>query len=276
MLKISNHYVSKVAASLLLIEIMMLVAAFHAGAAILLLHGGVTAPPLQNLMASALTFALAIVFSMSTFGMYHIDLVQGFRPRLFLQLLPAFAMAAGILALLFYVAPSLYVGRGVLMLVMGMSLAGVVLVRAMFGSGTQSKMLTSRLIFLGHGAVAKECGELAAKTGSYQKYQVAGYVATPNETCCVNTGAVLAMDLGDSLVGVARRYKAREIVVTVQERRGGALPIRDLLECKLHGVKVIDATTFFERESGQIRPTRCNRAGWCSAAASTRARSAPS
>jgi sugar transferase (PEP-CTERM system associated) len=253
MLKISNHYVSKVAASLLLIEIMMLMAAFHAGAAILLLPAGAGAPPLHNLMASALAFALAIVFSMSTFGMYHQDLAQGFRPRLFLQLLPAFAMAVGILAVVFYVAPSLYVGRGVLLLVLGIALAGVVLVRAMFVSGSQSKMLTSRLIFLGHGAVAKECGELAANTGSYQKYQVAGYVATPNEACCVNTGALLHMDLGDSLVDLARRYKAREIVVTVQERRGGALPIKDLLECKLHGVKVIDATTFFERESGQIR-----------------------
>ena len=136
---------------------------------------------------------------------------------------------------------------------LAISLAGVVLVRAMFVSGSQSKMLTPRLIFLGHGAVAKECGELAANNGSYQKYQIAGYVATPNEACCVNTGALLDMDLGDSLVELARRHKAREIVVTVQERRGGALPIKDLLECKLHGIKVIDATTFFERESGQIR-----------------------
>lgn len=254
MLKISNHYVSKMAASLLLIEILMFMAAFYAGAAILLLSDGVHGgAPLGNPTASALAFALAMVFSMSTFGMYHIDAVQGWRPLLFRQVLPAFVMAGGILSVLPYVAPSLHIAHAAMLLILAIALAGVVLVRAMFVSGSQSKMLTSRLIFLGHGAVAKECGDLATNTGRYQKYQVAGYVATQHETCCVNTGALLNMAWGDSLVDLARRYKAREIIVTVQERRGGALPIKDLLECKLQGVNVIDATTFFERESGQIR-----------------------
>jgi sugar transferase (PEP-CTERM system associated) len=241
------------AASLLLIEILMLMAAFHAGIAFLMVYGAASAPPLPNLMTSALTFAVAIVFSMSSFGMYHLDYVYTLRNRVLLQLLPAFLMAFGLLTVMFYVAPSLYIGRAMLLLTLGFSLAGVLLVRAMFVSGSQSKMLTSRLIFLGHGAVARECGELAANAGSYQKYHVAGYIATPNEECCVTSGAVIDMAWGDSLVDLARRYKTREIVVTVQERRGGALPIKDLLECKLHGIKVTDATTFFERERGQIR-----------------------
>lgn len=253
-MKISNHYVSKVAAALLLIEIFMLMAAFYAGTGILMFHEGARTVPFQNLTVSALIFALATVFSMSTFGMYHLDFVHSFRASLFLQMMPAFAMAFGILTLVFYVVPSLYVGRGILLLlVLSIALVGLMVMRAMFFSGSQSQMLSSCLIFLGHGAVAKECGELAAKCGSYQKYHVAGYIATPSETCCVSSGTVLERARGESLVDMAHRYKVHEIVVTVQERRGGALQIKDLLECKLHGVNVIDATTFFERESGQIR-----------------------
>jgi sugar transferase (PEP-CTERM system associated) len=41
-------------------------------------------------------------------------------------------------------------------------------------------------------------------------------------------------------------------VVSVQNRRGG-FPIKELLDCKLQGVKVTDAATFFERETCQIR-----------------------
>lgn len=253
MLKISNHYVSKVAAALLLIEIFMLMAAFYAGTGILMFHQSARMLPFQNLTVSALIFALATVFSMSTFGMYHLDFVHSFRASLFLQMMPAFAMAFGILTLVFYMMPSLYVERSILLLVLSITLTGLMLMRAMLFSGLQSQMLSSCLIFLGHGAVAKECGELAAKSGSYQKYRVAGYVATPNEACCVSSGTVLEMAWGESLVDMAHRYKAHEIVVTVQERRDGALQIKDLLECKLHGVNVIDATTFFERESGQIR-----------------------
>jgi hypothetical protein len=39
----------------------------------------------------------------------------------------------------------------------------------------------------------------------------------------------------------------------VTDRRGSAFPIRQLLECALGRVKVIDAATFFEREVCQIR-----------------------
>jgi sugar transferase (PEP-CTERM system associated) len=61
------------------------------------------------------------------------------------------------------------------------------------------------------------------------------------------------LPVGKSLVFMADAYKAGEIVVSVRNRRGGAFPIRELLDCKLHGIKVIDAATFFEREALQIR-----------------------
>ena len=41
-------------------------------------------------------------------------------------------------------------------------------------------------------------------------------------------------------------------MVSVQNRRGG-FPIKELLDCKLQGIKVTDAATFFERETCQIR-----------------------
>jgi hypothetical protein len=42
-------------------------------------------------------------------------------------------------------------------------------------------------------------------------------------------------------------------VVAVANRRSGAYPARQLLECALNGVRVIDSATFFEREACQIR-----------------------
>jgi sugar transferase (PEP-CTERM system associated) len=39
----------------------------------------------------------------------------------------------------------------------------------------------------------------------------------------------------------------------VQERRGGALPLSELLNCKLSGVNVLDLASYFERSLGQIR-----------------------
>ena len=62
-----------------------------------------------------------------------------------------------------------------------------------------------------------------------------------------------------SIWGVAQELHADEIVVAADDRRG--LPVAELLECKLQGVSVVDALTFWEREVGQIDPVHVG-AGW--------------
>jgi hypothetical protein len=58
---------------------------------------------------------------------------------------------------------------------------------------------------------------------------------------------------GMDLVDAARRYKVDEIIVAVRERRGGVLPLRELLDCKLMGVRVLDLSSYYERAVGQLR-----------------------
>jgi len=52
-----------------------------------------------------------------------------------------------------------------------------------------------------------------------------------------------------------------EIVVAVRERRGGGLPMGDLLECKLRGLHILDLPAFFERQTG-ILPLEAINASW--------------
>jgi hypothetical protein len=64
-----------------------------------------------------------------------------------------------------------------------------------------------------------------------------------------------------SLSDTAQSLKVDEIIVAVRERRGGALPLRELLDCKLSGVKVLDLASYFERALGQLRLDSL-RVGW--------------
>ena len=41
--------------------------------------------------------------------------------------------------------------------------------------------------------------------------------------------------------------------LAVTERRGGNMPLRELLDCKVGGVRVLDLPTYFEKMLGQIR-----------------------
>src|SRR5690606_4479286 len=49
---------------------------------------------------------------------------------------------------------------------------------------------------------------------------------------------------------LADATRADMIVVAVEDKRG--LPVSELLDCKLKGVDVVDALTFWEREAGEI------------------------
>jgi sugar transferase (PEP-CTERM system associated) len=64
-----------------------------------------------------------------------------------------------------------------------------------------------------------------------------------------------------TLLDTARALKADEIVVAVADRRGGVLPLRELLDCKLNGIRVFDLASHFEQHLGQI-PLDSLNAGW--------------
>ncbi|MEO7336987.1 MAG: TIGR03013 family XrtA/PEP-CTERM system glycosyltransferase [Caldimonas sp.] len=116
----------------------------------------------------------------------------------------------------------------------------------------------SRILIFGSGASA----QLVARTISAADphVMIVGYVAGPNETLnLVEAGKTLS-GIG-SLKEKATELKVDEIVVALAERRGGSMPLRELLDCKIAGVQVSDLATYFEKVLGQIRIDQLH-AGW--------------
>ncbi|MGI4718198.1 MAG: TIGR03013 family XrtA/PEP-CTERM system glycosyltransferase [Janthinobacterium lividum] len=254
MFRISNHYVSKIVFLLLFVEVLVLLGAAYAGVAVRMLDFGDPADTahLEHFFTSAVAFTVAIIFSMSAMGMYQLDFDEGLRHPFFMKLMPSFLMGFAILALLFYMAPELSFGRGAMALTFALAAAGIFLARMVFFKSSEARFLQSRIMFLGGGPLAKECSDLAARQSNYHRYDIAGFIPTSGEELCVPSSNVLKVRDGDSLVSLARQYNVSEIVVSVQNRRGG-FPIKELLDCKLQGIRVTDAATFFERETCQIR-----------------------
>lgn len=249
MIRIFNHYVSKTGFLLLLMEVLVLLVA---GVVISALSLEPDAGPQQarNVYLSSLVFALVTVFCMSTLGMYQHRAPEHLRDSL-LRLMPAFALGFGLLTLLAQLLPAVQFGRSGLSVICCLGCSGILLTRLAVLSSARSAMLESRLILVGGGALAKECLELAGRRLGYHQFTVVGCIDVGGEQCCVPAAALLPA--GASLLATARRYDAQEIVVSVADRRNGAFPVRQLLECALGGVRVIDASTFFEREACQIR-----------------------
>ncbi|UGQ48542.1 TIGR03013 family XrtA/PEP-CTERM system glycosyltransferase [Massilia endophytica] len=244
MIRIFHHYVSRMAFILVLMELLLLLGA--AGAALLALGGDGRAAPQYG---PALAYALFSILCMAALGLYQQQVREDTRAMM-LRLLPAMGLGFGLHAAAASLLPGISLGKaGGLALVLGG--CGVLLARTLLHTSAQSRMLTERLIVVGDGAVARECLELVAQRQGYQRFSVVGCVPVQGDQRCVPASVLLPA--GRSLLALARQHGAHEVVVSVADRRSGAYPVRELLECALGGVRVTDAATFFEREASQIR-----------------------
>lgn len=256
-MRIFNHYTYKLGIMLLIIEALLLTGAFYLGVSVRFYTSGQAFFPAHpTLLPQAATFALVMIFSMKTMGMYRLTYREDFRHTL-LRLMPSFALGFGLITLIVYVAPDVYFGRGILGIVMLFAATGILLVRLAFGKGSKLNFLKPKIMVLGAGNLARECAAIA-ETGA-NKFNIAGFVAIADETSEVSTASILPKDR--SLLSLTLDYQVDEIVVAVPNQNSSGFPVQELLECKLNGVNVIDASTFFEREMSQIRVNSLN-PGW--------------
>jgi len=123
---------------------------------------------------------------------------------------------------------------------------------------TPRNLMRQRVLVFGTGARARMVGTALLK--SDPSVDLVGYYAGPNEQeAMVSAWGLLSMT--NSLTDIVKDQQVDEIVVALSERRGGSMPLRELLDCKLQGVKVVDIATHFERTLGQIRLESLS-AGW--------------
>jgi sugar transferase (PEP-CTERM system associated) len=249
--RIYNHFISRTVILLISAEVFVLMFMVYLGASIRFFDYIDSFPfSFSSLLPEAVTFTFVMILSMSAMGLYQLDSRLNIKDTLF-RLMPSMMLGFGITTLIFYLLPDLYLGRGILGLVMLLALSGILLTRAAFLKWSRLGILESQAIVLGIGGKAKEFVEHAKSDPSHRGFKIIGFVPLPDEELHVPAYAVLPKV--DSLMSLVNRYGAREIIIAIQERRGGCFPIQDLLECKLNGIKVTDSAAFFERERGQIR-----------------------
>jgi sugar transferase (PEP-CTERM system associated) len=107
-----------------------------------------------------------------------------------------------------------------------------------------------RVLIYGVGERAQTVNEVLGRASEY--VEVLGCYPSPVvEPQRVPEDRVLSRTR--ALTDTVRMLKADELVVAVTDRRGGALPLRELLDCKLQGVRVYDLASYFEQTLGQIR-----------------------
>ncbi|MEF8753999.1 MAG: TIGR03013 family XrtA/PEP-CTERM system glycosyltransferase [Accumulibacter sp.] len=254
MIKVFNHWFHRKTVAQVAVDLMFPVVCVVLAAVWL---GGGANLELDRIVFYAIIFALTMIVLNSWLGMYqrvHSRTLAETRARAVLSLYLAIPLAYVVFSLLAISD----VDRG-FMLLSGLAALFATLVRRVHGAHSlPGSLLRHRVLVFGAGEEAENVGRVLAK--SDPDIQIVGFYPSSNDSEVVVPAQVVlsqAMSLSDT----AHSLKVDEIIVAVRERRGGALPLRELLDCKLSGVKVLDLASYFERALGQLRLDSL-RVGW--------------
>ena len=127
---------------------------------------------------------------------------------------------------------------------------GILVSRITTSNSATSGLAKRRILVFGTGVKANEVKR--ALTKSDPTAEIVGFFAGPNENDSIMPGNQI-FSHGKSLTDVAMATNAQEIVVALSERRGGSMPLRELLDCKVRGIRILDLASHFEKSLGQIR-----------------------
>jgi sugar transferase (PEP-CTERM system associated) len=191
-------------------------------------------------------FVVVIVFCSFFTELYNQDKNPGKKETL-LRVASVIGFSFFILSALYYIMPFVEIGRGILIISL-----------IIFGILQSSWHLTyefclhlpgfaKKVLILGTGQSAEKIGKLINSTN--HNYVLSGYI-----NCFIEPAAVPSFHSvgnGNSIMDVARKERAQKIVISLSERRG-TLPLKDILNCKLSGIDVLDAPSFYEELTGKL------------------------
>ncbi|RRN43872.1 TIGR03013 family PEP-CTERM/XrtA system glycosyltransferase [Lautropia dentalis] len=239
------HYLRVRFAVLPVVDALVLVGSMVLGYQIRLLNeDGLVFSTLQGVL-----FATLMMLTMTAFGLYSRQQDEPFR-QVVQKVFASYLVTLLALSVVFYVFPDSEVGRGVFAIASVFGLMGILVVRYVAYRAGFLHRRGRRVMVMGEGEEADQV--LAILANQPRAHLVAQVPAS-------GRAADAAPD--EKLIDVARRHKVSHIVVAAHERRGGRIPLDELLECKLAGIQVMDLLSFYEQELGLIRLSYL-RTGW--------------
>ena len=202
---------------------------------------------LQLLRASV--FAVMLILGMTTMGMYQTHMRETWFGAVARQAV-AFLLGTLGLLVLYYIVPTVEIGRGVLVIALLVAFVLVAGFRLLSAHLVDVDALKQRVLVIGAGQRAALIEQRLRRRADRRGFRLIGYVPYGSEAPAVDADKLLT--LGAPLHQWAVAHQIDEIVFGPDERRG-AVPMEDLLQCKRVGIKVVDLVTFFEREAGKIK-----------------------
>jgi sugar transferase (PEP-CTERM system associated) len=256
MIRLFRHHVSVGSVLVLTADalLLLLVVPF----AVVIHRGGPARESVETLVP-ALVFAGLMLSLNGSLGLYRREGGAGFGAQLGRVLLSV-AIGIPVAYVLFSVTPHGYAARGAIGYTILYTLAGLILLRQVVFWASNSGIGAKRVLIVGTGDEAAGV-EKALATLGYPSLAIVGFYPTGHEKGgqAVPADRILPTTLG--LPEVVNGLGVKEVIVAVREQRGGVLPLRELLDCRISGIPVTDLAGIYERLRGEV-PLESLKASW--------------
>jgi len=213
---------------------------------------------LGDAIVPGIVFAGVAIAINAAVGMYRRDGLATFGSALG-RLIIAVALGAPIAYLVFGALPYGREAQSVMGYAILFTLAGLVLLRQVAGVAHRAGLGARKVLIVGTGAEARNV-EQSLRSLGYPRFSVVGYFDADGASPA-GIASARVFPASHSLPEIVGRHAVDEIIVAVREQRGGVLPLRDLLQCRIRGVPVLDLAGFYERVRGEV-PIDSLKASW--------------
>lgn len=247
MLRIFRHYIPTTLLLLGLAEALILVVSIYVGTALGIALEGLNLGSGNTVLTQAMVFCGAMLAGMIAMGFYQRDQRDG-PVETVIRLSLSFLVGFLVMSAVYVVDSQLVLGGASIFVALIASFIGIATCRIVCSAKTDARF-SRRVLVLGVGERAKQIENLR-RASDRLGITLVGFIDIGLDEQSVSEAKIIRPNV--SLRTLAERFAAEELVVAIDDRRKG-LPVDDILDCKMHGIRILDQATFLERQLGKIR-----------------------
>lgn len=204
-------------------------------------------------------FVLVMLAAMAAMGVYESRVREGYSAMMLRTAVALFLLGPIGLALVAAVVPRLVIPLGTTLYVSGCAFLLLAALRLLTPRLFPEDSFKQRVIVLGVGARARKIAARMRRRSDQRAFVLHGFLdnrpGAGNEVVTDYGARVLRSEL--PLYDFCREHQIDEIVVAVDERRrgddgSGGIPLDQLMDCRLSGIRVCDVQQFIEREACKV------------------------
>jgi sugar transferase (PEP-CTERM system associated) len=204
----------------------------------------------EGLFLKAFLIVATVQLSLYYFDLYDLRIKRS-NLELVVRLLQSLGISSIVLAVLYYMFPTLIIGRGIFLISLYFMSAVIISWRMIYNHILRTNQLDQKIMIIGTGPLAINIArEILEKDDT--GFKIIGFITDNPER--IGEKLVNPSIVGDQsqIVDIATREKVARIIVALDERRG-RFPEVQLLDCKMKGIAIEEDTEFYEHLTGKLQ-----------------------